>query len=94
MVISRDVIFNESATWNWESDSSQGPKMLEIIEPVINQESSSSQSTPSASPSHSSSTRASPSIGTSSEFETPPRRVRSLKEIYESYDVAFFACEP
>ena len=94
MVISRDVIFDESATWNWENDSNQGPKMLEIIEPVTNQQSSSSQSTPSASPSHSPSARASPSIGTSSEFETPPRIVCSLKEIYESSNVAFFACEP
>ena len=42
MVISRDVIFNESSTWNWESDSNQGPKLFEIIEPVINQEGSSS----------------------------------------------------
>ena len=80
MVISRDVIFDESATWNWESDS--------------NQEGSSSQSTPSASPSHSPSARASPLIGTSSEFEKPPGRVRSLKEIYESSNVAYFACEP
>ena len=27
-------------------------------------------------------------------FETPPGRVRCLKEIYESSNVAFFACEP
>ena len=68
--------------------------MLEIIEPVTNQEDSSSQSTPSSSPTHSPSARTSPLIGTSSEFETPPRRVHSLKEIYESSNVAFFACEP
>lgn len=42
IVISRDVIFDESTTWNWESDSNQGPKLFEIIEPVINQEGSSS----------------------------------------------------
>ena len=36
----------------------------------------------------------SPSIGTSSKFETLPRRVRSLNEIYESFNVAYFACEP
>ena len=68
--------------------------MLEIIEPVTNQEDSSSQSTPSSSPTHSPSARTSPLIGTSSEFETPPGRVRCLKEIYESSNVAFFACEP
>ena len=94
MVISCDAIFDELATWNWESDSNQGHKILEIIDPVTNQEGSSSQSTPSASPSHSPSTRASPSIRTSLKFETPPGKVRSLKEIYESSNVAFFACEP
>ena len=67
---------------------------LEIIEPVTNQEGSSSQSTPSASASHSPSARASPLIGTSSKFETPPGRVHSLKEIYESSNVEFFACKP
>ena len=67
---------------------------LEIIEPVTNQEGSSSQSTPSASPSHNPSARASPSIGISSKFETLLGKVRSLNEIYESFNVAFFAYEP
>ena len=67
---------------------------LEIIEPVTNQEGSSSQSTPSASASHSPSARASPSIGISSKFETLLGKVRSLNEIYESFNVAFSAYEP
>lgn len=94
-VISHDVIFDESAVWKWESNSTQGLNISEIIESIENQEDSRPQSTPrSNSRQGVSSISLSPSTRTSSDFETPPGKVRSLRKIYEACDVAFFVCEP
>jgi Reverse transcriptase (RNA-dependent DNA polymerase)/gag-polypeptide of LTR copia-type/Integrase core domain/GAG-pre-integrase domain len=98
LVISRDVIFDEKAFWNWEEEKVQiqsVPTIISIGElenPIIElqqqgstsqQEGSSSTPTPTpieVSNSNTDST-AREELTTS---ESPPRRVRSLAEIYES----------
>lgn len=105
LIISRDVVFDEKASWNWEEEKVQKkksvPTVISLGEPTIpaieqqeqggapGQDGSSSSS--SSSPSSSSSS--SPSAREQSTTpESAPRRVRSLAKIYES--CSFSVVEP
>ncbi len=90
MIIRRDVIFNEKASWDWKQKVVQGPN-LEMEEEVENQEDevevvggSPQQVTPIGSPQSQSSGSSSPS--------TTPIRMRELSEVYASCN--FCVMEP
>ncbi|CAH9095067.1 unnamed protein product [Cuscuta epithymum] len=96
IIISRNVIFDEDAEWNWDQNAQQEvptPRVVSL------EEQSSPQPTPTAS-NHSSppTTSSSSSSDESSESDTSssdqPRKVRSLIDIYESCDFAFIVTEP
>ena len=93
LVITRDVVFDEMEEWQWTLETTKAPITYDFIEPLT---------TPNEVP-HQHSQQASASTGSPSssslnpkdyDSDSPPRKVRSLREIYESCDVAFFACEP
>ena len=87
LVVARDVVFDEMAAWSWDQKLTQVPITYEFLEPVANQEEQSqSSSSPTRSPASSSSSQES--------SDSPLRKMRSLREIYESCDVSFFSCEP
>lgn len=90
VIIRRDVIFNEKASWDWKQKVVQGPN-LEMEEEVENQEDegevvggSPQQVTPIGSPQSQSSGSSSPS--------TTPIRMRELSEVYASCN--FCVMEP
>ena len=71
------MIFNENDAWKWDIDVNQYPLIIE------EEETSSFDSPPDA--------QLSPTRFTSS--ESPPRKVRSLVDIYQSCDFVCFASE-
>ena len=80
------------AAWSWEENSSQEQMRYELLDPTSIQEES--HHTPDANP-HQSPARSSSSSPSSKETsDSPPRKLRSITEIYEASDVVFFACEP
>lgn len=85
-MISRDVIFDEKTTWKRDNEQAEMPKVIE--EPKFIPRTT---MTPGSTLSSSST---STSNGSSLDFDLPPRKVRSLREIYETCDVAFYAREP
>ena len=93
IIISRSLIFNEDARWNWKEANKVECKHksicnfenLEEKAPVTDQVQSSPSSTPPSNHSSSSS---------SSSDDSPPARLRSLAEIYESCGFALRVTEP
>ena len=93
LVISRDVVFDEMEEWQWTLETTKASITYDFIEPLTtpnevplqySQQASASTGSPSSS-----------SLNPEDyDSDSPPRKVRSLREIYESCDVAFFACEP
>lgn len=89
VIISRDVIFDEAGEWKWEvnNGSAQIQLLAENTGPtceVQERSTTSPHSTPTSSPS---------STSEESSEQTPPRKFRSLAEIYEcTFD--FFASDP
>eukprot|EP01018_Ginkgo_biloba_P000406 Gb_07443 [translate_table: standard] len=91
-IVSRDVLFNEGGAWQWKEGVQQEKPVIEEIEdditpppPTSSSGSSSSPSSPSSSGSSISplrSTQSSPSASSASS-ESPPRKVRSLSDIYQ-----------
>ncbi|CAL1407138.1 unnamed protein product [Linum trigynum] len=96
VVVSRDVIFDEMAEWNWENPISQSPPSYEILEDSATPEDPSNDPDPVASPERNSAP--SPERDNFRDIVTdsdsPPLRTRSLREIYETSHVAYFSCEP
>lgn len=94
IIISRNVVFNEEVEWDW--GSVQKHDQMPIVEDIVVDSSSSNSA--SSSPtvnSNSSSPVSSISLSpvnsnSSSSSETPPRKFRSLREIYAS--VSFILC--
>ena len=86
-VVSRDVIFDEAAAWKWEDKSFQQQKFFEPFDAGGDgQETLTRDLSPSQSP----------QTGPESSYEdlNPTRKVRSLRDIYDSCDFSFFTCEP
>ena len=86
LIISRDVIFDEGGAWEWRDtglDSQASPPRTSEITHLV-------------SPGHENSTPSSSSTShlVSSTTDSPPRKTRSLQEVYEACDVAFAAREP
>ena len=75
MEISRDVIFDKNATWRWKENQVTTPNIMEEekSEASINQH-------PPSSTYHEAS---------SSHTHSPPRKVPSLQDSYDSCDMAF-----
>ena len=77
IIVSRDVIFNEDACWNWESKVTSPSDFLPEVD--VNFE------------------LGSPLISSSTEDDTtdsPPRRVRSIDEIYATCEFDCFSIKP
>uniref|UniRef100_A0A5B7BAZ6 Putative polyprotein n=1 Tax=Davidia involucrata TaxID=16924 RepID=A0A5B7BAZ6_DAVIN len=89
LVISRDVHFNEMKAWEWENKNSHEAKSFEVNE-RRNDKSSSLVSPPTNADQNFTGNNS----DSESEPESPPRRVCSLEEIYDSCNLAFFSCEP
>ena len=85
-LVSRDVIFDEDATWKWEDNSFQEQGSFEPCGAENGQEILTQDPSPSLG-----SQAGSESL---SEDLNPTRKVRSLQDIYDSCDFAFFTCEP
>lgn len=98
IIVSRNVLFNEGASWNWSeniSNNSTSRLQVPLFEETtmtstnaltpVNSASSSAVSTPSGNNSNSASL---------SSDETPPRRFRSLRQIYENDEFAMMASDP
>ena len=93
MIISRDVKFNEEENWIWSyssvTSSFQIPE-VESIDTYGDNSSTSSHSTPQRSPS----TPVSSHSPLRSSSKTSPRKLRSLREIYDSCDFALYVSDP
>lgn len=79
LIIGHDVIFNENDAWNWEIEEKDFPLIVEEEEETSSFDSS--LDTPL-------STIGSPSL------ESPPKKFRSLVDIYKSCDFVCFASKP
>ena len=84
LVISRDVVFDEASAWQWEKDQSQASSFFEA------------PASPPNSPQQNNLEQNSPNLAAESSLnnESPPRKIKSLREIYESCELALFSCEP
>ncbi|KNA06915.1 hypothetical protein SOVF_176490, partial [Spinacia oleracea] len=107
VIVSRNVRFNEAGSWSWKSSTSTETSELKIPEDDINETkdaladtsplSSPNSSPPSSpsrgrrSPTNSSQANSPPSSPNS---ETPPRKFKSLREVYESCSFALYVQEP
>lgn len=95
ITISRDVVFNEDATWIWNEENKEGH--IQVLEdnieqplnptPAISSPDTFGSSNPSVSASNESSS-------SSSSSETPPRNYKSLQEIYASCTFALLVSDP
>ncbi|KAJ8752089.1 hypothetical protein K2173_001764 [Erythroxylum novogranatense] len=104
VIISKDVMFNEAASWNFSTAnessksqlltdyiSDQAPTALPISSPPENSPTISTSPANSQISSPSSSSNSTPS---SSSSETPPRGKRSFREIYENFSFVLYVTEP
>lgn len=106
IIVSRNVVFNEDAKWDWTKfiKSDQAPvienEAADFCEPTDSSPSndvadfSSSNSASSNSSSPASTKSSSPISTSSSSTETSPRKMRSLKEIYETCSFALNVSDP
>lgn len=104
VIISRNVKFNEEASWEDAKDSAQSPNSLltneeEETAHEMPQPNNNEVHTPPISPTRSasstpSSERSSSSDQSSSSSDTPPRKMKSLSEVYESCSFALYVSEP
>uniref|UniRef100_A0A803MLN5 Uncharacterized protein n=1 Tax=Chenopodium quinoa TaxID=63459 RepID=A0A803MLN5_CHEQI len=103
VIISRNVKFNEEASWEDAKDSAQSPNSLltneeEETAHEMPQPNNNEVHTPPISPTRSasstpSSERSSSSDQSSSSSDTPPRKMKSLSEVYESCSFALLLSE-
>ncbi|KAA8532830.1 hypothetical protein F0562_033053 [Nyssa sinensis] len=92
ILIRRDVVFDENASWDWRGSGEKMQQQVPMsigISPNASQEPTPTSSSGSSMASPSSSASTSPSRDSSSTLEessdeTPPRKFRSLRDIYES----------
>ncbi|KAH9664737.1 Integrase catalytic domain-containing protein [Citrus sinensis] len=84
LVISRDVVFDEASAWQWEKDQSQASSFFEapVSPPNSSQQNNLEPNSPNS------------AAENSSDDESPPRKIKSMREIYESCELALFSCEP
>ncbi|KAH9723491.1 hypothetical protein KPL70_007130 [Citrus sinensis] len=84
LVISRDVVFDEASAWQWEKDQSQASSFFEapVSPPNSSQQNNLEPNSPNS------------AAESSSDDESPPRKIKSMREIYESCELALFSCEP
>lgn len=102
VVVSRNVVFDEEASWDWNNNGDAAetciPTPLEAEIEINNgvpaiTSNSSELSTPATSPQRQSSSPPTQPITESSSEESPPRKFRSLREIYANTQ-ALFVAEP
>lgn len=102
IVVSRNVVFNENAGWNWKQRDSCDSIQQNIVgtdcseEDVTvpsNDQQSSSPPTPLSSSNHSSSSSSSPSSSSSSD-DSAPRKYRTLVDLYANCNFALMAADP
>lgn len=101
-MVSRNVVFDENAGWNWEQRESCDNIQQKIvgtdssgedsIVPTNDQQSPSRPTSPLSS-NHSSSSSSSPSLSSSSN-DSAPRRYMTLADLYANYDFALMAANP
>nr|CAD1832706.1 unnamed protein product [Ananas comosus var. bracteatus] len=91
LLISRDVIFDEDSFWDW-NESSQVPLAIEERKSLTlpNEELEALQATPKGQRKE----NVEKSTSSLSDSETPPLKVKSLKEIYETCKFVLMAAEP
>ncbi|EOY04542.1 Uncharacterized protein TCM_019778 [Theobroma cacao] len=88
ITISRDVVFNENARWIWNEENKE--QHIQVLEDNTASTISSSSTPRSSNPSPPTSNESSSS---SSSSETPPRKFRSLQEIYDSCTFALLVSD-
>ena len=97
LVISRDVVFDEMVAWNWKDEDTQASHSFsyDLDQPISTEDDATELRNPQQS-SISSPLRSQAQDSTQnlSDSEPPPRKVQSLRDVYESCDVALFSCEP
>jgi transposase InsO family protein len=85
VIISRDVKFDESAFWNWDEEKVEKKSIVlsdkEVITPLHQSREEADEEATSDPPGTLSTTL--PSIQEDSSSDSPPRRTRSLRDIYE-----------
>ena len=94
-IISRGMVFNEDASWAWSEDKSQ--QQVQVSEdhdapPLDPTPTMSGSSTPRSSNPFAPTSNHSSSSSSSS--ETPPRKFKSMKKIYESCTFSLFILDP
>ncbi|KAH9726202.1 hypothetical protein KPL70_008169 [Citrus sinensis] len=74
LVISRDVVFDEASAWQWVNDQSQASSFFEapVSPPNSSQQNNLEPNFPNS------------AAESSSDDESPPRKIKSMREIYES----------
>ncbi|XP_075473413.1 putative mitochondrial protein AtMg00820 [Primulina tabacum] len=90
LVVSRDVVFDEMAAWQWNEYVCQSPPIHDFVEPPFFHNCESHPSTSQQSPKPT-------TVESDSEIsdpDSPIRKVRSLHEIYDSCILALFSNEP
>lgn len=90
LVVSRDVIFDEVASWNWMGNTTvagdffKEPKEYDEQQAIETQPQTRIPNPPT------------PQVedDTNSDSDSPVLKTRSLQDLYDNCDVAFFTCEP
>lgn len=80
VIVSRDVVFDENAVWNWKNENVEGKKVPAVILEKNPTSSEGEENFPST-PNSPSSTPSSPSSSSSSPSSTPIK-IRSLDDVY------------
>lgn len=95
VIVSRNVRFNEAGSWSWEYDTNKDTSELKIPEDDVSEiEDAVADTSPPSSPSGSSNSSPVHDSTPSSNSETPPRKFKSLQEVYESCSFALYVQEP
>ncbi|CAN0920234.1 Retrovirus-related Pol polyprotein from transposon TNT 1-94 [Linum grandiflorum] len=94
VVISRDVIFDEMAEWSWKTQDTQPSPTNEILENPTTTTPNQGDQNPNQNKSPTRSPNRDNFRDVVTDSDSPPLRVRSLRDIYESSHEAYFSCEP
>lgn len=97
IITSRNIVFDEEASWDWNEAMQPKIPSLDLIDLSPTEtlpHSTSSESSPAITPNDcSTSSSSSEQTSSSYENETPPRKFRSLQDLYDSYAFALMATD-
>lgn len=88
ITVSRDVVFDEAASWDWKGKEVVDQTPYHFVDPLTFQAGPSQVENLEHNP------NPTPRSEEESDPESPPRKTRSLQDIYESCELGLFSSEP